>query len=385
MLTAYKFRLYPTQEQEEFFFQCFGAKRFIWNKALDLCKTRLYNGDYVPSFFELNKMLTLWKKADEWSFLRDAPKDIMQITLDDLSKAFGAMFKGQRREPRFKKKYDTYQSFTVIASAWVKDNVVKIPKLKEPVKFRRSQRVKGKVKRVTVSFDGFQWFVSILVDAADVIKPSKGKTCGLDIGVKRLATLSDGTFVSPIHFTKDIQKLEKHQRSMSRKIKGSARWSKAKSRVQKAYRRISNRRKDYLHKASTAIADEYSTIFIEDLNIKNMSKSAKGTADLPGKNVAQKRGLNKAILSQGWYMFFEMLSYKTEQRGGKVLKVDPKFTSQICSNCGYKSKENRESQSMFKCKKCGNTQNADHNAAKNIYARGLRVNAQGKGSYNELD
>lgn len=137
--------------------------------------------------------------------------------------------------------------------------------------------------------------------------------------------------------------------------------------------KIANKRKDFLHKLSTQYS-ENQTVVIEDLKIKNMSKSAKGTLETPGKKVKQKAGLNRVITQQSWGMFFEMLEYKLRRKGGELLKVDPKFTSQTCPDCGHISKKNRLSQANFVCEKCGYSNNADIVGALNILDRGIHGN-----------
>lgn len=371
MYKSYTYKLEPTQEQINHFKEWFGAKRFIWNKALSLCKSRLDNKDFVPQYFELCKMLTLWKQADEWQFLKAPPKDILQIALKDLDKAFNAFFKKQRGLPRFKSKKDGYQSFQIAAqSIKVDDNQIWLPKIKEWVKFRRHRKVKGTIKNATIIQDGNRWSVSILCEVESIQKPLT-EAIGIDVGVKRMATLSNGEYIASQNFERDLAKLGHHQEVMARRIKGSVNWTKAKAKVQKIHRHIANKRKDYLQKETTKLSTA-SLVAVEDLKIKNMSKSAKGTLEKPGKNVAQKRGLNRSITQQGWGMFFNLLEQKVTTNGGVFIKVSPEYTSQQCSICGAINKENRESQSCFVCKSCGYEANADYNASQNILTRGLR-------------
>ena len=193
---------------------------------------------------------------------------------------------------------------------------------------------------------------------------------GIDMGVKNLATMSDGTVIEPKNsYRKHEDKLKKEQKKLSKKVKFSKNWCKQKKKVQRAHRKIANVRKDFLHKQSTIISKKHATIVVEDLKIKNMSRSAKGTLEQPGKNVRAKSGLNKSILDQGWGMFREMLRYKLERLGGKLIQVPPQYTSQTCSQCGYVNKANRPSQAKFHCLSCGYENNADVNAAINILHR----------------
>lgn len=371
---AYKFKLEPTSEQIVILEEWFGARRFVWNKALALVLTRLENKYLVPRYNELNKMLTLWKKTEELSFLKKPPKDIMQFSLIDLDKAINDWFnKNQpnKRKPKFKRKHDSFQSFRLPSTVFkIRNNFIDLPKLKQAVKFRRHRKVKGDIKNVTISFNGSSWFISIMCEVVINKKELKeGK--GLDVGVVKFATLSDGNFIEPINFKKQLRKLEHYQKMVSRRTKGSNRWLKAKAKVSKTYRSISNKRYDYLHKESTKLADS-KFLIVENLKIKNMSKSAKGTIEEHGKKVKQKSGLNKSILQQAWGIFFEMLEYKLEQNGGKLIKVSPINSSNECSVCHYIDKENRETQSKFVCKSCGHEENADINASKVLLSRGLR-------------
>ena len=379
MYQSFKYRLTPTQGQADIFQQWVGCKRFIWNKALALSLTRLENKHFVPKFFELNKILTLWKKAEEWQFLKEPPKDVLQCALMDLDKAFTKFWKGQARLPKFKKKYDDRQSFRIAAqSIRLDNNKIWLPKIKQWVPFRRSRKVKGDIRSVTVSFDGYHWFVSFLCKVPEREPIPFSPVVGIDMGIAIFAALSDGGKIKALSFTKEVARLVKAQQKMARRVKGSNNWSKAETAVRKQYTHIANKRKDYIEKETTKLASS-SLVAVEALKIGNMSKSAKGNAENHGKNVAQKRGLNRAILTQGWGMFTERLKQKVEANKGIFVKVDPKFTSQECSDCGQVSKANRQSQSVFKCVSCGYSVNADVNAASNILARGLRVSGLQQG------
>jgi putative transposase len=166
-------------------------------------------------------------------------------------------------------------------------------------------------------------------------------------------------------------------RSMSRKVKFSANWKKAKERVARLYEKAANRRKDCLHKLTTRLSKNHATVVVEDLKVLQMTKSAKGTVESPGKNVKQKSGLNKAILDQGWGELARQLAYKCEWSGGRFIKVPPHYTSQTCRVCDFAFAGNRLSQSEFVCLWCGHEEHADVNAAKNILALGQSVTACG--------
>lgn len=165
---------------------------------------------------------------------------------------------------------------------------------------------------------------------------------------------------------------------MSRKVKFSKNWVKAKRKITKLHSTIANIRRDYLHKTSTAISKNHAVIVIEDLQVRNMSKSAAGTIENKGRNVKAKSGLNKSILDQGWFEFRRQLEYKQAWQGGQLIAVPPQYTSQRCACCGHTAKANRTTQSRFECMVCGHAENADVNAARNILAAGLAVLACGE-------
>lgn len=241
------------------------------------------------------------------------------------------------------------------------------------IRFSKSRDIEGKIKNVTVSRRGLHWYVSIQTEqtVADPIHPSKFAV-GIDMGVAQFATLSDGQALLPLNsFKKIAKRLAKAQQILAKKKKFSANWKKQKAKITKLHLRIANLRYDYLHKISTAISKSHAVVILEDLKVSNMSASAKGTKENPGKNVRAKAGLNKSILDQGWYEFRRQLTYKLVWSGGELVLVPPHHTSQQCSECGYVSQENRQSQAKFVCGKCGHTDNADVNAAQNILRAGL--------------
>ena len=189
------------------------------------------------------------------------------------------------------------------------------------------------------------------------------------------AALSNGRMVVPLNAFKRIEgRLAKAQRQLARKTKFSANWIKQKARISRMYTHAANARKDFLHKLSINIAKSHGVVKIEDLRVRNMSASAKGTVENPGRNVKAKSGLNRSILDQGWGMFATMLSYKLAACGGELLKVEAAYTSQTCAECGVIDRESRIDQATFKCRHCGHANNADINAARNILqARAIAV------------
>ena len=227
------------------------------------------------------------------------------------------------------------------------------------------------MKNVTVSQSCGKWYVSIQTEREEEQPIAQGDAVGIDMGIARFATLSDGTFYAPLNsFRQHETALRKAQQSMGRKTKFSSNWKKEKSRIQKIHSRIGNARRDYLHKTSTAISQNHAMVCIEDLQVRNMSKSAAGTLETPGKNVRAKSGLNKSILDQGWFEFRRQLDYKLAWKGGHLIAVPPKNTSRTCPCCGYVSAENRQTQVQFECVKCGFEENADLVGAINVLRAG---------------
>lgn len=207
----------------------------------------------------------------------------------------------------------------------------------------------------------------------------QGGIVGIDVGIARFATMSDGSYLAPLDtFKKHQQRLKKYQRRMARKTKFSSNWKKAKARVTQIHIDIGNARRDYLHKATHTLSKNHAVVCIEALQIRNMSKSAKGSSETPGKRVRQKSGLNRAILDQGWGEFRRQLDYKLCWRGGYLVPVPPHNTSRTCPACGHVSAKNRQTQAVFACVECCYTNHADHVGAINVLERGQRLLARGE-------
>lgn len=368
---AFKFRLKVSSETNQKLANYAGGCRFVWNKALALNLDRLNKKQPILWYEELNFWTTLWKKSDEYGFLKDLPSQVLQQKLKDLDKAFRDAFdKNQpfKRIPVFKRKSQSSDSIRYPQGFKIEQeaNRIFLPKIGW-VRYRNSRKIVGTPKNVTVSRKGKHWYVSIQVEyETPEITHKSTSAIGIDMGVKRFVTLSDGTFIEPLNsFKKSAEKLATLQRKLKHKKKFSKNWQKQKAKITKHHEKIAAARRDFLHKKSTAICENQAVICIEDLKIKNMSKSAKL------KNVKQKSGLNKSILDQGWGMFFDMLTYKQDWNGGMVIKVPPHHTSQKCPSCHHIAKENRLTQAEFVCVECGYKNNADVVGAINVLTRGL--------------
>ena len=202
------------------------------------------------------------------------------------------------------------------------------------------------------------------------------------MGIARFATFSDGAFIAPLNsFKKHQQRLARYQRRMSRKVKYSNNWRKAKLKVQKLHTQIANARRDFLHKSTTTISENHALVCLEDLKVRNMSRSSKGTSERPGLRVKQKSGLNRAILDQGWAEFRRQLEYKTQWAGGRLVAVSANYTSLTCPrpSCGHVAPANRRTQAQFQCVACGYTDHADVVGAINVLERGLALVSLSRG------
>ena len=306
----------------------------------------------------------------------------MQQSLKDAQQAFRNFFEKRAGFPRFKKKgsgesfrFPDSKQFAIDQA----NSRIKLPKLGQ-MRYRNSRDILGTAKNITLSQAGGKWFASIQTERElEQAVPAATRAIGIDVGIARFATMSDGSFVAPLDsFKKHEQRLKKYQRRMSRKVKFSQNWHKAKRKVQNIHTRIGNARKDFLHKKTAEISKNFRVVAVEDLQVRNMSRSAAGNAEKPGKNVAAKSGLNKAILDQGWFEFRRQLEYKLECNGGVLIAVPAHYTSQTCPCCGHVAKANRQTQAKFECVDCGYETHADVVGAMNILARGYLVAACGE-------
>ncbi|WP_321788701.1 transposase [Burkholderia pyrrocinia] len=370
---AYKFELRPDAQQERQMRRFAGSCRFVFNKALALQKERHEQGEKKLGYAGLCKLLTEWRNSTESAWLADTPVHPLQQSLKDLERAYANFFAKRADFPRFKKKGQS-DRFRYPDPKQVKldqtNSRVFLPKL-DWLRYRNSRDVLGTVKNITVSQSCGKWYVSIQTER-EVEQPiPQGDAVGIDMGVARFATLSDGTFYAPLNsFKRHEAVLCRAQQAMSRKVKFSRNWMKAKARVQRIHSRIGNARRDYLYKATTTISQNHAMVCIEDLQVRNMSRSAAGTTEKPGRQVRAKSGLNKAILDQGWFEFRRQLDYKLEWNGGWLIAVPPQNTSRTCPCCDHVSADNRRTQSRFECVECGYKENADVVGAINVLRAG---------------
>ncbi|VWC55424.1 DNA-cytosine methyltransferase [Burkholderia contaminans] len=381
-LQAFKFELMPNGEQQRDMRRFAGSCRFVYNKALAFQKENYEAGGKFIGYVAMARHLTEWRNGGETPWLKDAPVHPLQHALKDMEGAYKNFFAKRAAFPKFKKRgqrdsfrYPDPKQFKLDQP----NGRIFLPKLGW-MRLRLSRPVLGELRNATVSFNSGKWCVSIQTEReVEPPEPHATSVIGIDVGIARFATMSDGTFVAPLNsFKKHEARLRRCQRAMSRKVKFSNNWKKAKTRVQRIHARIGNARRDYLHKVTTTISKNHAMVCIEDLQVRNMSRSAAGSIDAPGKNVRAKSGLNKAILDQGWFEFRRQLEYKLAWNGGWLVAVPPANTSRTCPACGYVSAENRTTQEKFACVECSYAENADVVGALNILARGHRVAASGE-------
>ncbi|WIM81883.1 transposase [Gallibacterium anatis] len=370
---AFKFEIMPNGNQIRRIKQFCGCSRFVFNRAL-AWQNEQYEQDnsFKFSYTKIANLLPQWKKELVW--LKECHSQVLQQSLKDLESAFKNFFQQRADFPKFKKK-GLKESFRFPQGCKLEQQNSRIwlPKIGW-VRYRNSREVIGEIKNVTVSQKCGRFFVSIQTEFEYQIPIHNGGEIGIDMGVARFATLSNGEFFEPLNAFKTYKgKLAKLQKRLKNKVKFSQNWQKLKAKIAKLHHKIANCRKDFLHKISTQISKNHAMIYIEDLQVANMSKSAKGTAEQHGKNVAAKSGLNRAILDQSWFEFRRQLDYKTQWQGGFLVAVPPQNSSRTCPCCGYVAKENRQTQANFECVECGYTENADVVGALNVLGRGRAI------------
>ena len=385
-----------------------GSARFVWNQILAISFEMFAKNEFINATNLVNKIMDI-KANPEFAFLKTSSNAVsLQQKIRDLASAWSRFFdskvharlKENKKKPkkpkffkladgteiqlrplmpRFKRKSEERDSIRLVQFdkyCKIDGNRVKLPNGVGLVKFRKSQEILGTIKNVTISKKSGHWYVSFGTERELDEKPRHpSKTAiGLDMGISKLLTTSNGEYIKPKNSFKANQlKLANLQRGLAKKVKFSENWKKQNRKIQKLHHHIANIRHDYLHKITTSISKSHAMIACEDLKVANMSKSASGSMEKKGKNVKAKSGLNKSILDQGWGMMVNMLEYKQQWQGGLLIKVNPRYTSQTCFKCKHVAKENRRTQAKFECVKCRYVANADFNAARNILAAGHAV------------
>ena len=365
---AYRFRFYPTPEQEIILAQTFGCVRVVYNHMLHLRSKAWEQRQERIGYNDTSAALTLLKKQPEYAWLNDVSSVPLQQALRHLQTAFGNFFAKRGRYPQFKRK-GSHQSAEYTASAFRWDGEsLKLAKMEAPLDVRWSRQIPpaAKVTTVTVSKDASgRYFVSLLCDDVVSTKPEVAQVVGIDLGLTHFAILSDGKKIpAPNAFRKHEKKLAKLQRRLARKKKGSKNRTKARLKVAKLHAKMADIRKDFIHKLSTRLIHENQVIAIETLAVSNMQKNRK---------------LAKSIGDAGWAEFVRQLEYKARWYGRKVVKIDRWHpSSKRCSDCGYTAEKMPLNVRQWTCPECGSSHDRDVNAARNILAAGLAVSARGE-------
>ncbi|KPI01858.1 transposase, IS605 OrfB family [Actinobacteria bacterium OK006] len=369
MKRAFKFRFYPTDAQAAELSRTFGCVRKVYNMAL-AARTEAWARQERINYNQTSAMLTEWKKTEELAYLGEVSSVPLQQTLRHLQGAFTNFFAKRARYPRFKSKRTSRASAEYTSSAFrFREGKLTLAKMAEPLDIRWSRPLpEGSMPTtVTVSRDGAgRWFVSLLCeDPAVRPLPANSDAVGIDVGLSHLLTLSTGEKIAnPRHEHRDRVRLAKAQRELSRKAKGSANRAKARARVARVHARITDRRRDMLHKLTTRLVRENQTLVIEDLTVRNMVKN---------------RTLARAISDAAWSQLRSMLEYKAAWYGREVIAVDRFFpSSRLCSHCGALAERMPLGVRTWTCV-CGTTHDRDVNAANNLLAAGLAVSVWGAG------
>jgi transposase len=366
-----RFRLYPTAEQAVLLAEHCAQARFVWNLAVEQLGYRHHRQPF-PSYVVQCEQLTEVRAAYEW--LRAGSQTVQQQALRDFAQAVAYWRAGSHRRPTWRKG-GRHEGFRIVGPQALRVEQINrrwsrvlVPKVGW-VRLRRCRPLTDwKSYRVTLDPSG-RWHIAFAVIPAPLDGPGDGSVIGIDRGVAVTLALSDGaTYQAPLPLG-----IRKAARALSRCQRGSNRRKRAKARLARLHARTADRRKDFVEKTSTIIAIRYDVIRIEDLRVANMVRSSRGSVGRPGRNVAQKAGLNRSILNAAWTAFATRLEDKA---AGRVERVNPAFTSQRCSACGFVAAESRKSQALFRCVACAYTANADVNAARNI-AAGRAVTARG--------
>lgn len=372
-LKAYKFRIYPSDEQKIFFSKTFGCVRLVYNLMLnDRIKA------YEESKGNIDKKIkypTPAKYKKEYEFLKEVDSLALANAQLNLDKAYKNFFRDKSVGfPNFKSKKNPVQSYTTNnqnGTVNIFENWLKIPKLKELVKIKVHREIKGKVKSATISRNGSgKYFISLLCETDIEELPKTNSAVGIDLGIKDMAILSTGEKIKNLKFRKQLEeKLKREQRKLSRrallaktenrKLSESKNYQKQRIKVAKIHEKIMNKRIDFLNKLSSNIIKNHDIICIETLNTKGLLHNHK---------------LAKSIADVSWASFVNKLEYKAKWYGREIIKIDRLYpSSQICSVCGYRDGKKSLDIREWSCPNCHTHHDRDINASKNILAEGLRI------------
>lgn len=380
MLTykAYRYRIYPTKEQEKLIIKTFGCARFVYNYFLALTEHRYEETGKSVNHRERSAMLPKLRNGERTDFLKEVDSIALQASLEDLDDGYKRFFTGQNQKPKFKEKADSVQSYTTkvvtkngkSVNIWIEGDKIRLPKLGF-VKMKNTRDPMGRIINVTVRRKASgHFFVSVLVEEEVYPLPKTGSSVGIDLGLKEFAILSTGEKIeNPRFYRVQEEKLAKAQRILKRRERrAKARgvdpetvknYLKAKQKVAEIQEKIANQRKDFAQKLSTILVKNHDLICVEDLKAKNLLKN---------------HCLAKSIQDAGWRLFVELLEYKCRWYGKELSRISQWFpSSQLCSSCGAHTGKKPLSVREWVCPECGKHHDRDVNAAINILREGTRV------------
>jgi putative transposase len=391
-LKALRVRIYPTADQAVAFARIAGSCRFVYNLGLEqrssFWRQHKRTTGRAISWVSQKRELTALKAAAP--FLKEAPSHCLQEALADLDRAYGNFFAGLSGYPQPRRKFEN-DSFTFPDPKQIRvdrgQGLLILPKFGKtakdpgPIRAVLHRPLHGRLRRVTISREGAHWYASILMSKrlrrAD--EPAPGNeivaddVVGIDRGVAVPTAVSTGALLGvQIENEARLRKQRRLAKALSRTQRGSKRRMRALARLQVHKARMVRRRRDMIHKITSHVAKNHRVVVIETLRVRAMTASAKGTIEEPGRNVAAKSGLNRAILDKGWGEMRRQLKYKLSWAGGRLIEVDPRNTSRTCGCCTHVDAASRIDRDRFVCRSCGHKEHADINAARVIRQRGLR-------------
>lgn len=362
---AYRYRLYPTDEQRQLLARTFGCVRVVWNRTLRYRTDAYYNDGESIGYVGANAYLSEMKRDDDLSWLREVSSVPLQQCLRHQQTAFRNFFEGRAGYPVFKSKHRRQSAEFTRSAFTYRDGQIKLAKCSEPLNVRWSRPLPSEPTTVTVSMDSAgRYFVSCLCEFEPTPLPVTPRMVGVDVGLAHLAVLSTGEKIdNPKHTARFADQLARAQRALAKKKKGSRNRAKAKRRVARIHARIADARLDVLHKLTTRLVRENQVICVETLSVKNMVK-------LPA--------LAKSIQDAAWGEFVRQLGYKAEWAGRTLVAIDRFYPStKRCGGCGHVVSKMPLDVRSWTCPECGAEHDRDVNAAKNVRAAGLAVLACG--------
>ena len=357
---SYKFRINPTKEQIVLISKHFGATRFVFNRYLNSRKVTYLEEKKSLNYYDNANDLTVLKKDEQFVWLKEINSQSLQSSLRNLDTAYNKFFRKQTKFPRFKSKFDR-QSFTIPQSVYIEDGKLQIPKFKKGIDINIHREIEGKLLFATISKSTTgKYYVSITCEVEYIPFEKTNSKVGIDTGIKDLAILSDGKVYKNIKTLKtNLKKLKYNQRQLSKKVKGSNSRLKQKSKLATVHEKVTNIRKDYLHKVSTEIIKNHDVICIEDLAVKNMMKNHK---------------LAQAFSDVSLGAFYTMLEYKANWNEKTIVKIDRFFpSSKACNVCNYINQDLTLKDREWTCKSCNTVHDRDFNASINIKKQGLKI------------